>query len=427
MEIEWFYQITVLIILLLFSAMFSGSEVALFSLDKKKIAEFNNNSNLIGRYITYLLKFPKKLLVTILIGNTITNVAASIISVSIALKIAEYYNYSVDIALLIQIAVLTIIVILFAEISPKVWANKNPIKFSKIVSIPLYCIHFIFYPISHFLAGIIKLATSKVKYDKSKTALSASEITELADIVAEKGTIEEEEHGLIHGLVAFKSVTVREVMTPRVDIVAVPLNISLQDLIVVIKKSGHSRIPVYKDDLDTILGVLYAKDLLPYLKGNSNDFSLDSLIRETFFVPETKLINALMEEFQKKKMHLSMVVDEYGGTAGLISLEDILEEIVGEIRDEFDDEEEDIVELDENRFLISGKTDLEEIEEKLNIKFEVPNQDFETLGGFIFNYAGTIPQIGYHFDQYGFTFKVAETENNRIHKVEISKIFEDKK
>lgn len=424
MDVSWFYRIIVLLVLLLFSALFSGAEVALFSLDDKKLEEVKNKSGILGKYIIRLLEYPRKLLVTILIGNTIANVAASIISVSIALDVAKIYNLPIDFTLFVQIVILTIIIILFAEITPKVWANKHPINFSRVIVLPLFGINLILSPISSLLSNLLRFATSKVKYDKSKTALSTEELTELADIGVEKGTIEEEEHGLIHGLVAFKSVNVREVMTPRVDMVAIPIEISLEDLIQLIKESGHSRIPVFNEDLDNILGILYAKDLLPFLKNDSpkTEFDLRKIIRECFFVPETKLISILMQEFQTKNMHMSIVVDEYGGTSGLISLEDILEEIVGEIRDEFDDEEDEITEISTDKFLMSGKVDIDEIEDKLGIKIEVPDEDFETLGGYIFNHAGTIPVIGYSFEEYGYSFKVAELENKRINKVEIEKL-----
>ncbi len=422
MDVDWFYRIALLIVLLLFSALFSGSEVALFSLDDKKLGEIKKSSGIIGKYITNLIAFPRRLLATILIGNTISNIAASIISVSLALKIADIYKFPIDLTLLIQIIVLTIIVILFAEVTPKVWANKHPIYFAKVVAIPLYFVSIVISPISKFLTSIIKFATSKVKYDKSKTALSTSDIADLADIGVERGTLEEEEHELIHGLVSFKSILAREVMTPRVDIVSVPIDIPFNELIELIKSSGHSRIPVYKNDLDTVLGVIYAKDLLPFISDKNLHLNIHKVLRECLFVPETKLISKLMKEFQEKNMHISIVVDEYGGTAGLITLEDILEEIVGEIRDEYDNEEEEIIEIGDNKFIMFGKVPIDEIEEKLNINIDVPNEDFETLGGFIFNYAGTIPEIGYKFEKYGFSFKIIDLKNNRINKVEIEQI-----
>ncbi len=422
MEVDWFHRIVLLFFLIIFSAMFSGSEVALFSLDSKKLDEIKRSSSLIGKYISELLSAPRKLLVTILIGNTIANISASIISVSFAIEIANLYGYPVDIALIVQIIILTIIVILFAEVIPKVWANNHPVYFAKLIAIPLYIVNIILTPISRALSKAIKLATSKVKFDKSKTALSSSEIADLADLGVEKGTLEEDEHGLIHGLVAFKSILVKEVMTPRVDMVSVAADIPLHDLIELIKTSGHSRIPVYTGDLDSIIGVLHSKDLLPFINNDNISFDLPKVVRDCLFVPETKLISVMMKEFQEKNMHLSIVVDEYGGTAGLISLEDILEEIVGEIRDEYDIEEEEIIELSESKFMMSGKVSLSELEEKLKIIFDIPNEDFETLGGFIFNHSGTIPREGYNFEKFGYSFRVTEIENNRINKVEIEKI-----
>ncbi|MFZ1290038.1 MAG: hemolysin family protein [Melioribacteraceae bacterium] len=418
---DWFYRTILLIVLLLFSALFSSSEVALFSLDDKKLDEINKTSKHIGKYIAKLIAFPKKLLITILIGNTISNVAASIISVSIALDIAKIYNYSVDIVLIIQIIILTIIVILFAEVTPKVWANKHPVKISKLIATPLYFISIVLSPISKLLSILMKVLTSNVKYDKSRTALSTSDIADLADIGIEKGTLEEEEHELIHGLVSFKSMLAREVMTPRVDIISVSEDIPFSELIQIIKTSGHSRIPVFSNDLDTIIGVIHAKDLLPFLN-NESLFNIKKVTRDCLFVPETKLLSTLMKEFQEKNMHISIVVDEYGGTAGLITLEDILEEIVGEIRDEYDIEEDEILQISDNKFVMFGKVYIDEIEEKLNINIEVPNEDFETLGGFIFNHAGTIPDVGYKFEKYGYSFKVIALENNRISKVEVEKL-----
>lgn len=421
MDVDWFYRTIFLIVLLLFSALFSSSEVALFSLDDKKLDEINKSSKHVGKYIARLIAFPKKLLITILIGNTISNVGASIISVSIALDIAEKFKYSIDFILLIQIITLTIIVILFAEVIPKVWANKHPVKISKLIATPLYFISIVISPISKVLSIIMKILTSNVKYDKSRTALSTSDIADLADIGIEKGTLEEEEHELIHGLVSFKSMLAREVMTPRVDVISVPEDIPFHELIQIIKTSGHSRIPVYSDDLDSIIGVIHAKDLLPFLKSETS-FNLKKVIRDCLFVPETKLLSTLMKEFQEKNMHISIVVDEYGGTAGLITLEDILEEIVGEIRDEYDIEEDEILQISDNKFVMFGKVYIDELEEKLNINIEVPNEDFETLGGFIFNHAGTIPDVGYKFEKYGYSFKVLALDSNRISKVEVEKL-----
>ncbi|MCP5063163.1 MAG: HlyC/CorC family transporter [Ignavibacteriae bacterium] len=424
MDVGSIYGIVTLIILLIFSAIFSGSEVALFSLDEKRLSELKSSSNLIGKYISALLKFPRRLLVTILIGNTIFNVAASIISVSLALKVADAYNVEYDIALIVQIFLLTIIVIIFAEITPKVWANKHPLKFSKIIAFPLYWTHLIISPISTFLTSFINLLTSNIKIDKSKNALSNVEIAELANIGIEKGTIEEDEHELLRGLESFGTMLVREVMTPRVDVIAVHHNTSLKDLLKIINESGKSRLPVYEDDLDNILGIIYAKDMLPYLnkKDQDKNFPIKSIMRESSFVPETKLISKQMQEFQEKKTHISIVVDEYGGTAGVISLEDILEEIVGEIRDEHDTDENEFTKLKENKFQVLGKLSMDEVEELFDISLDDSEEDYDTLAGYILNHAGTIPEVGYSFEEHGLKFLVTDVSDKRIHKVEVEKL-----
>ncbi|RMD51528.1 MAG: HlyC/CorC family transporter [Ignavibacteria bacterium] len=425
METDWFFKIILLIISLEFSALFSGAEVSLFSLDKKHLSKTKDSSTSI-KYIARLLDSPRRLLVTILIGNTIFNVLTSIVSVTLALDIAHKYGYEVDFILLLQIVLITILVLIFGEITPKVIASRSPLGFSKIISIPLYWISVLLYPAAKILTETIKVSTSKFKYDKSKSALDTSELKDLADLGVESGTLEEEEHELIHGLVTFKKITAREVMTPRVDVVALPENSTFEEALKTITESGHSRIPIYEENLDNILGILYAKDLLPYLgKVQASNLNLRKICRKAYFIPETKLINELMHEFQDKNIHVGIVVDEYGGTSGLISLEDIIEEIVGEIRDEYDKEENEITQLDDNRYLVLGKTDVAQFNEILKAKLDAENEDFDTIGGFIFNQAGEIPDVDYSFVEGGFKFTVKEISNKRINKVLVERVEED--
>lgn len=418
MDIDWYLRFLILIGLLIFSAFFSGSEVALFSLDKNKIKDLAVKNPLIGGYINDLLEYPRRLLVTILLGNTLVNVGVTIVAVSLALELAARYNFSRDIVLIVQIVITTALVLLIGEITPKVWASKYPLTFSKIICIPLYWIREIFHPVSKILAELIKALVSKINIDKTKTAMLTHELTDLADLGSEKGTIFEEEQELIHGLVSFRTITVREVMTPRVDITAISSDYEFDELIKIITESGHSRIPLYGNNLDEILGVIYVKDLLPYLKNNhKKDLSLVKIARKAMFVPETKLISDLLKEFQEKKMHIGIVVDEYGGTAGLISLEDILEEIVGEIRDEYDREENQITQLDSNKFLVLGKVSIDELNEVLDQNLIPENEDYDTIGGFILNFSGSIPNQGYSFEYSNHKFTVQEVVNRRVKKV----------
>lgn len=411
-------------ILLILSAFFSGSEVAIFSLDKKKLREVKDQQGLTGQYIFKLLEFPRRLLVTILLGNTFVNVGASIISVTLALSIANKFGYPTDIVLIIQIVLLTIMILLFAEITPKVWASKYPLRFSRFVSVPLYWVSVLIYPIAKILTDIIKFFVSKLKVDKGKTAILTSELADLADIGIEKGTIEEDEHELIHSLVSFKTVTAREIMTPRVDMTSVPIETDFKELMTIIQDSGHSRIPLFENNLDNILGIIYAKDLLPYLSINKSPEQIDlrKIARDPLFVPESKLISDLMHEFQEKNMHMGIVVDEYGGTSGLVSLEDIIEEIVGEIRDEYDREEVEITKISDTSYMVLGKLPIDELNEHLDSDFSSEDDDYDTVGGFIFNMAGKIPEEGFSLVYNNYRFTVKEIENKRMNKVLIENL-----
>ncbi len=424
MDFDWTVKLVLIFVLLLSSAFFSGSEVALFSLDKKNLEANLDKTSILYRYLTNLINFPRRLLVTILIGNTLVNVAVSIVAVALAMDISNQFNISLDIALTFQIVVITILILLFGELLPKVIASKDPYRFAKIIAIPLHYCSIIIYPVSETLTEIIKLSSSKLYFDKSKSALTKEELVDLANIGKEKGTLEDDEHSLISSLVAFTGLSVSEVMTPRVDIQAVSVNDDYEKIIKVITQSGHSRIPIYKDNLDEIVGIIFAKDLLIYVKDPSliKSFNLHTLIKKPLFIPETKLISELLKEFQEKKVHLAIVVDEYGGTAGLISLEDIIEEVVGDIWDEFDKAENHILEINDNQFVALGKTKLNEINETLNAKILIEDDDYDTLGGFILSRAGSIPKVDFSVTDYGLRFIVKEIQNKRIKKVLIQKL-----
>ncbi len=426
MDTESYYKLLFLIILVFSSGFFSGSEVALFSFDQKKLKDIKKNNKYLGSALGYLLDNPRNLLVTILIGNTLVNVWASVISVNIAIKLAEYNNWDMGIVITSQIILVTVVILIFGEIFPKIIASRFTTLFAKSIAIPLYWINIILYPLSKTITELIKIATSHLKIDKSSTAILGSELTDLASLGVETGTIEEEEQELIDGIVSFRTVTAREVMTPRVDMAAVSTENTFEELINLITDSGHSRIPLFEGNLDNIIGIIYAKDLLPFLSDNKEkeNISLLKIARKPMFIPESKIISDLMHEFQSKNMHLGIVVDEYGGTAGLVSLEDILEEIVGDIQDEYDKEETEITKISNNTFEVLGKVPISEINELLEIDLSSENDDYDTIGGFIFTQTGTIPEIGLSFDYNGINFTVKEVENKRINKILI-KILDD--
>lgn len=419
MELTTHLQIPLLVGLLLISALFSGTEVALFSLRKARLRIDFADNPLILRYLNALLDKPRRLLVTILLGNNIVNVAASILSVAIALKFARAEQFPENIILTAQIIILTILVLIFGEITPKVFASKNPVLFAKIVAVPMYWISVILYPVSEFFAEFINLLFSKMNLKSKRAALSEEDLSHLAELGHEKGTLKENEHDIIQSLVAFRSINVKEIMQPRVDITAISVSSSLDEVMNIVREKGHSRLPLYNNDLDEIIGIIHAKDLLPYIRNESvqQNFSLIKLVRKPMFVPENKLISYLMREFQEKKMHIAIVVDEYGGTAGLVTLEDIIEEIIGEIRDEFDKEETEITRLSDGSYLVDGATSAEQIAELLNINIIEEDDDFESIGGFILEKAGDIPKEGYSVKVEGCSFIVKSIENNRITKI----------
>lgn len=370
------------------------------------------------------MDFPRRLLVTILIGNNIINVASSIIAVIIVLDIAESFNISPDIALSVQIIVLTALILLFGEITPKVFAAKNPILFTKIIIIPFYWISAILFPISETISEIIATLFSKIKFDKSKTAILEEEIEHLAELGHEQGTLHKNEQNLIRSIISYKTVTVKEIMRPRVDITAISVDTTIDEVMNLIKNAGHSRIPLYEDSLDEVIGIIYAKDILPALKKNTEhraQFLLTKNARKPMFVPETKLISTLMREFQEKKTHIAIVVDEYGGTAGLVTLEDILEEIIGDIRDEFDKEEKEIIKISENSYIVRGSVSVDEINDLLGTDIHSEEGEFDTIGGFILDHAAAIPEIGYKVTVDHYKLTVKHVDNNRITKIMIEK------
>ena len=424
MDIDWKLRLIFLVICFILSAFFSGSEVALFSLDKKKIKSSFQNSPLIQVYLINLLNYPRRLLVSILFSNTVVNVTASIIAVSLALEFADANGFSRNIILTIQIVLLTFLILLFSEITPKMWASKNPVSFSKIIAIPLHWVTVLIFPISETITEGIKFLAAKIRIDRKKSAIKADEIKELATLGLEKGTLEDGEHELIHSIVGFKSLAVSEIMTPRVDMIAISVDSSFSELVTEITKSGRSRIPLYKDDLDDIIGIVHAKDLLPYFKNVElrKNLSLFKLARKPMFVPKTKMIDALMHEFQERKMHVAIVVDEYGGTAGLVSLEDIIEEIIGEIRDEYDKEENLITEIDANNFLVLGRTPIDELIKISGINIQTDEVEYDTAAGLVLNQAGQIPKEGYSFELENHKFTVKEVFNKRIKSIYVQKI-----
>jgi CBS domain containing-hemolysin-like protein len=408
--------------LLFVSGFFSASEVALFGLERKKVPVLFADNQVIQRYLLNLLSGPRRLLISILIGNNIVNVAASIISVTLVTKIAEDFNLELNFLVLIQIITISTLVLIFGELIPKMIATRFQIPLLKIVTLPIYYFTIIIYPISEIVSELIKLTTSKFEIDKKKFAVSYDEIAELSQLSNEKIKLNKSELAIIESISDFKDTYVVEIMTPRVDIVALPLDDDIQSAIDLITKSGHSRIPVYENSIDNIVGVLYAKDLLKFIINPKlkTEFDLKSLIKRPLFVPETKKIKDLLSEFQAKKNHIAIVVDEYGGTAGLITLEDIIEEVVGDIWDEYDKIDSGIQKISERVYIVNAELKLIDLEIESDTKIDIDEEiKGESIAALILNQYGQIPEEGISIDIANIKITTIEVAKKRIRRVRI--------
>ncbi len=335
-----------------------------------------------------------------------------------------YGGLSFEFSVLALMAIVVPLLIIFGDLIPKVYATKNYLAFSKFAAIPLYWISAILFPLAELLSELIWNLLSRLRFRDKDSALTGDDIGRLAELGHELGAIQEEEHELISSMVSSRKTIVREIIIPRVDVIAIPIESGYDDVIKVINKSLHSRIPVYSGDLDNIKGVLYAKDLLPLFKypAQIRTFKLRSVIRPALFVPATKKISDLMREFQEKKTHLAIVVDEYGGTMGLVTLEDVIEEIIGEIRDEGSEKVTPVREISENSFLVEGWLPFSEMKEILQLEVDEEQIDYDTVGGFVYYSSGEIPKEGQSFKFGNYKFTVKQIINRRIKKVFVEKL-----
>ncbi len=411
----------VVLILLLFSALISGSEVAYFSLNPTEKDTLNSSETKAHIRVNKLLASPKKLLATILISNNFINVAIIILSTYTINNVFNFSSVPDWLNFVIQVAGITFVILLFGEVIPKVYATKHALKLAKTMANPITLLKKIFNPFSSLLiysTGIIDKRIKKKGLDVSVEELShALDLTE--DIPENK-----DEHRILKGIVKFGETSVKQVMKARVDVVSIEKETAYNDVLTTILECGHSRIPIYEESFDKIVGLLYIKDLLLHIKEQDN-FDWNNLIRNPFFVPENKKLDDLLKEFQEKKIHLAIVVDEYGGTSGIVTLEDVLEEIVGEISDEFDADDVSYSKLDENTYVFEGKTGLNDLFKIINIEdnsiFDEVRKDSDTLAGLVIEMAGKIPQKNEKITYENFTFIVEAADKRRVKRVKLIK------
>jgi len=415
-----FYILTFLVLFIL-SAFFSSSETAFFSHTTADIEKIKNKPESSAKQVAQLMEHPQRLLISIVVGNTIVNITAASLAALLTIQISSYYQWDEQIAVAVNVVFITFIILIFTEIVPKVAAVKNPYKLAEKLAYPLTFFFYILYPITGILNLLTQWLTHALKLVKNKSLLSEEELKSLVDYGEEKGTLEEEEKEMIHSIFEFGETSVKEIMVPRIDMVCIRSDADLKELLDIIKKHLHSRIPVYKERIDNIIGIVYAKDLLPLInKRKQEPILLEKLARPAYFVPEQKMIDDLLREFQSEKIHMAIVVDEYGGTSGLVTLEDIIEEIVGEIQDEYDTELPQYRKISDNVFVVEGSMPLIEINEELNLNLPT-EEGVETIGGFLFGIFGSVPKEKEIAKYNGCEFIIEKIIERRIKQVRIIK------
>ena len=414
----WLSSILIFFLILL-SAFLSGSEVAIFGLSniqKEKLVSEEKNKN--SQRIIKLIADPKKLLATILIGNNLVNVAIVLVSSLMMTHIFESYILSPLLNFIVQVVLVTFLILLFGEVIPKVYANNYNLKFSKLMAFPISILKILFTPLSNLLISSTSIIDKKI--DKKIELLNADELEYALDLT--KDSVDnKEEKKILEGIVKFGNTDVKQIMTPRTDVVAFQNDLDYKSLISDLKAVKFSRIPIYEDSFDKIKGILYVKDLIGKIKETAN-YQWNNLLRDAKFVPENKKLDDLLKEFQEEKTHIAIVVDEYGGSSGIVSLEDVLEEIVGDITDEFDEKDVTFLKIDEKNYLFDGKTPLIDFYKILNIdgqKFEVSKGESDTLAGFCIENAGKILLKNEKITFENYTFTVEASDKRRIKKIKI--------
>ncbi len=402
--------ILIFVILILFSAFFSGTETAYFNV--------KTHRDIVPKKVVNLLNDPRKLLVALLTGNTFVNIAIASLAAYHTHEFAQDSELSETVLILLEVIVVSGVVLIFGEIFPKLLAIRNSEKFAEKVHLPLKFIMFILSPITLVFHTISNLITKLLPIQKEKFFDSEEELKILTELGEEAGTLQEEESDMIQSIFEFNEKNVREIMTPRVDMVALDSTASIDEAMDMVTDKQFSKIPVFKENVDNIRGIIYAKDLLPYLTGSRPNIPLTSISREPFFVPETKLIDDLMKDFRYKKTNVAIVVDEWGGTSGLITLEDIVEEVLGEIRDPYDKEESPIVPQKDNTFIVDAKISIYDYEEEFEIEFP-EDREYDTLGGYILDAIGDIPKVEQKTVFLNHQFTVKRLDGNRIGKVHV--------
>lgn len=405
-------------ILLICSGLASGTEAAFFTLSPAQLRELHGSSSRRHKAIRLLLENPKMLLATILIANNFVNIGIVILSTFITAQLRGFGENPL-LVFFIQVVAVSFLILLFGEVLPKVYAAKYPLYFASMIALPMLFLRSLISPLSSLLISSTSFIDNKIK--KKGYSGSVKELSHALELMA-KDSMDIDEQRILRGIVKFGNTDVKQIMRSRGDVDAFEYHTEFNELMAAIVESGHSRIPIYKGAFDNVSGVLYIKDLLPHFDKPAQ-FKWQSLIRPPFFVPENKKIDDLLKEFQQKKNHLAIVVDEYGGTSGIVTLEDIIEEIVGDITDEFDVEDIVYSKLDENNYIFEGKAPLIDLYRAIGIDgavFEDAKGDADTLAGFILELSGRIPRKEEIICFRNFFFTIEAADKRKIKRVKIT-------
>ena len=408
LDINLLFGSIAIVFFLFCSAMVSAAEIALFSLTQNDLKILSEEDASKANLISKLLQRPKKLLATILVVNNFSHIGVVIIFAAIQSPLIKF---------IVEVILITFLILLFGEVLPKVYASRNNIKFSKFIAHPLTILDKLLSPISLPMRAVTVFLHEKL--GKQKTSISVDQLSQALELTSSEDTTSDEQK-ILEGIVSFGNTDTKQVMSPRIDVFAIEIDETFAEICPKIIDKGYSRIPVYKESIDHIEGILFVKDLIPHI--NKKEFDWNKLMREPFFVPENKKLDDLLKDFQRMKSHLAVVVDEYGGTSGLVSLEDVIEEIVGDISDEFDDENLNFSQIDDKNFLFEGKINLKDFYRIIDVDeeaFENRKGEAETLAGFILEILGNFPKKGQkiHFSNVYFTIEVVDKKRIKQLKV----------
>jgi gliding motility-associated protein GldE len=404
-------------ILLFCTAMVAAAEVALFSLSKKNLADLLLQNPSKHSVVSKLLSKPKKLLATILVANNFLHISIVIL---FSFSLDEVFSTiaSPILKFAVEVVLVTFLILLFGEVLPKIYASRNNIKFASFIAYPLVVLDKLLSPISLPMRSFTLFIQEKL--GKQKTNFSVDQLSQALELTSTEDTTQEEQK-LLEGIVSFGNTDTKQVMSPRIDLFALDIEETFAEIFPKIVEKGYSRIPVYEDNIDHIVGVLFIKDLIPHI--NKKEFDWKTLLREPFFVPENKKLDDLLKDFQSMKSHLAIVVDEYGGTSGIVSLEDVIEEIVGDISDEFDDENINYSQIDDKNFLFEGKINLKDFYRIIDVDenlFETRKGEAETLAGFILEILGNFPKKGQKIQFENCLFTIEVVDKKRVKQIKVT-------